>query len=258
MRRFNMSVAKIKNSKGEYESIPALRDRSGYETAKANGYTGTEEQWMNDIYSDGWITAVQELDDKKANKTAVDEAIRLIYANIIPSWNVDENVGDICNSTTTGISVKSDTAGGYHHGHQIKGVAIPMINNGTIRIKCDLLMKYDATTAKYNPQTTFIKVYVNTNPVYESYYTGERLDESLSLDVEVEKGDVLSFIASAENTYTSATTSAITCSMDNIKLYANIETPFIYSNLGIFETGSDSLENPSTTEILDSLLNDAS
>lgn len=64
MRRFNSSIVKVKNSAGEYEPLPALRGYSSYQLAVANGFEGTEEEWMNSIIGDGWIGAFQELESK--------------------------------------------------------------------------------------------------------------------------------------------------------------------------------------------------
>lgn len=70
MRRFNSSIVKVKNSAGEYEPLPALRGYSSYQLAVANGFEGTEEEWMNSIIGDGWIGAFQELERKHDNLAA--------------------------------------------------------------------------------------------------------------------------------------------------------------------------------------------
>jgi hypothetical protein len=253
MKRFNMSVAKIKNAKGEYESIPALRDRSGYEAAKANGYTGTEEEWFNDIYSDGWITAVQELNKNKVSnedfeefKSGTEEALDLR----VPPWNLDQNIGSICNGTKGSIEAESRSNGTTNK----VGHAIPMINSGKIRVIGTVLIKWITSSAlDYDRLTTFAAVYINDIPAYEVYApetkpsTNTLVSEDFSVDVDVKKGDVLSFVVSAGNMGGS---SSLTLSslMSNIEIRANIETPFKYSDI------VEELENPSTIEILNALL----
>lgn len=264
MKRFNMSVAKIKNAKGEYESIPALRDRSGYEAAKANGYAGTEEEWINDIFSDGWVAAVQELDKNKATNADLDkvkadiEGINEILSTSIPPWNLNENIGNICNSTSLSVSVGSTGSSGRYPGHQIKGKAIPMIHTGKIRIKCSEILIHNPSsqlTTYYVRQNTYAKIYLNTTPVYELYFEGSYdREQNLSLDVDVVKGDVLSIVVSAECTATPSTIE-VESSISEVKLYANIETPFVYQDLRMFDpTRDDFVENPSTTETLDTLM----
>lgn len=70
MRRFNSAIVKVKNSAGEYEPLPALRGYSSYQLAVANGFEGTEEEWMNSIIGDGWVGAFQELERKHDNLAA--------------------------------------------------------------------------------------------------------------------------------------------------------------------------------------------
>ena len=71
MKQFSSVVAKIKNSDGVYESIPALRGMSSYEVAKAAGFEGTEQEWLEFMFDDGWVAKFQELEANKANKTDV-------------------------------------------------------------------------------------------------------------------------------------------------------------------------------------------
>lgn len=264
MKRFNMSVAKIKNAKGEYESIPALRDRSGYEAAKANGYAGTEEEWINDIFSNGWVAAVQELNTNKASTADLDKVkadikdINETLSASIPPWNLNENIGDICNGTSLSVSTKSTGSNGLYPGPQVKGVAIPMIHSGKVRIKCaeiELNNSSSNPTSYYNRQTSFAKIYLNSTLIYELYFEGDYdYARDLSWDVDVTKGDVLSMIVSAECTTTTASYE-IDSSITGIKLYANIETPFVYMNLKMFNPKTDNfVENPSTTETLDTLM----
>ena len=73
MKQFSSTVARIKNASGEYEPIPALRGATPYEIAVKNGFKGTEEEWYNLSFDDGWVTKYQELEAGKANKADVYE-----------------------------------------------------------------------------------------------------------------------------------------------------------------------------------------
>ena len=83
MKRFTNTVAKIKNSSGEYEPIPALRGMTSYETAVEAGYTGSPEEWLAltiRALDDGWVTKYEELEANKANKSDVlDSDTTLLY-----------------------------------------------------------------------------------------------------------------------------------------------------------------------------------
>ena len=65
------SAVMVKNASGEYESFPALKGESVYEIAVRHGYVGTEDDFIKEILSDGWVNACLELENKKANKTDV-------------------------------------------------------------------------------------------------------------------------------------------------------------------------------------------
>lgn len=61
MKIFKHSVAKIRNSDGKFEGIPALTGENVYEMAVRNGYIGTEEEYLAEIISDGWVTGLAEV-----------------------------------------------------------------------------------------------------------------------------------------------------------------------------------------------------
>lgn len=61
----------VKNAAGEYESLPALRGESVYDMAVRLGYIGSEDDFIGDLISDGWVNTCVELENKKANKTDV-------------------------------------------------------------------------------------------------------------------------------------------------------------------------------------------
>lgn len=67
MKAFNASLASIRNDKGDFEPMAALRGYTSYEIAKANGYTGSEETWVQYMTSDGWIGRCAEIDSAKPN-----------------------------------------------------------------------------------------------------------------------------------------------------------------------------------------------
>lgn len=61
-------VAMIKNAEGKWEGIPALRGESIYDIAVRYGYIGSEDEWMKDMLSDGWVAACTKLTNDKADK----------------------------------------------------------------------------------------------------------------------------------------------------------------------------------------------
>lgn len=66
----NYNVIKVKNSAtGEWEAFPALKGESVYDIAVRYGYVGSEDDFVQEIISDGWVNAVLELDNKKVDKT---------------------------------------------------------------------------------------------------------------------------------------------------------------------------------------------
>lgn len=71
MLQLTYNVAMIKNSNGEWESIPALKGESVYDIALRHGYTDGEDEFIKEIMSDGWVNACMVLDEKKADKNEV-------------------------------------------------------------------------------------------------------------------------------------------------------------------------------------------
>lgn len=65
----NYTTAKVRNADGEYENMPSLKGESVYDMAVRLGYVGSEEQFVEDLLSDGWVNSYQKLDNNKANKT---------------------------------------------------------------------------------------------------------------------------------------------------------------------------------------------
>ena len=120
MKQFSSTVAKIKNASGEYEPIPALRGATPYEIAKKNGFEGTEEEWYNLSFDDGWVTKYQELEANKANKADVytkDEItstignevkeLRELSESFVGLWNFKYSTKVISTNATNGAAAIS-------------------------------------------------------------------------------------------------------------------------------------------------------
>lgn len=76
----NYNVVMVKNVEtGAWEGMPALKGESVYDMAVRLGYADSEDEFMEQLISDGWVNAVLDLDRKKADKDGVyskDETIR--------------------------------------------------------------------------------------------------------------------------------------------------------------------------------------
>lgn len=97
------SAVMVKNASGEYESFPAVKGESVYEIAVRHGYVGTEDDFIKEILSDGWVNACLELENKKANKTDVytrDQSISDV-TRLITSIPADELLSDVINALST-------------------------------------------------------------------------------------------------------------------------------------------------------------
>lgn len=70
-KRFNHTIVRVKNSKGKYESLPALRGQDPYEIAVEAGFTGTKKEWMESVIGNGWVEAVNSLESTVAAKATV-------------------------------------------------------------------------------------------------------------------------------------------------------------------------------------------
>ena len=79
MKRMNATVARVRNSAGVFEPMPALQGISPYEIAVANGFEGSEEDWVESMLGDGWIGATQSLqnglDAVNAEVDAIQESL---------------------------------------------------------------------------------------------------------------------------------------------------------------------------------------
>lgn len=68
----NYNVIMVKNATtGAWEGFPALKGESVYDIAVRTGYIGSEDDFMEALLSDGWVNAVLDLDNRKAEKDEV-------------------------------------------------------------------------------------------------------------------------------------------------------------------------------------------
>lgn len=68
----NYNMIMVKNTTtGVWEGFPALKGESVYDIAVRTGYVGSEDDFMKELIGDGWVNAVLELDNKKANSSDV-------------------------------------------------------------------------------------------------------------------------------------------------------------------------------------------
>lgn len=69
--QLNYNVAMIKDTDGNWKGIPALKGESVYDIALRYGYTGSEEEWINAMMSDGWVATCAALETKKLDKSDI-------------------------------------------------------------------------------------------------------------------------------------------------------------------------------------------
>lgn len=91
---FSSVTAMIKNEKGEYEGIPALRGIDSYELARKNGFEGSEEEWLESIIGDGWVGAFQQLESRTVNGKPLTSNINLTSDDIPISTNDDMSISE--------------------------------------------------------------------------------------------------------------------------------------------------------------------
>ena len=101
MKIFKHAVAKVRNSKGEFEGMPALTGENIYQMAVRNGYIGTEDEYLAEIISDGWVTGLAEVKNDLSELTTshdnlANEVVAVtpqILTGILPSDGWVENAG---------------------------------------------------------------------------------------------------------------------------------------------------------------------
>lgn len=64
MKIFKHTVARIRNKDGKFEGIPALTGENIYQMAVRRGYAGSEDEYLEEIISDGWVTGLAEVNGK--------------------------------------------------------------------------------------------------------------------------------------------------------------------------------------------------
>ena len=62
------TIIRVKNKSGVWESLPAISGESVYDMAVRHGYIGTEDEFMEELMSAGWVDAVVQLEEKKLDK----------------------------------------------------------------------------------------------------------------------------------------------------------------------------------------------
>jgi hypothetical protein len=253
MRQFSTIVAKIKNSEGEFESIPALRGMSSYEVAREAGFTGTEEDWLEGMFDDGWIAKYYELDEKKANKSDVytkEETLSDVGRNAfnlnadatpadmfeaignfaidVPSnlgwWSIGDgsNVSQI-NAINSEFSVQLEPydtrISGYGPTYTDGYLDIPMINKGQLYLyffveRSDNAMAIIEEISVYNGDALL--------------YSGEMGANTVLLDVQ--KGDVIRIYLRG---YSNSSDYISHAYVKHISLFANMDTVYKYATLNV-------------------------
>lgn len=261
MKQFSNVVAKIKNSDGKFESIPALRGMSSYEVAKAAGFAGTEEEWLTFMFDDGWVAKFQELETKKANSVDVYTKTETLSADVktalgltdnsTPSdafdklltynepWNIDENLGPIAlypGHHEEGVSFDYEsTTESFDADYREVLVETQMINSGDVYLSFKFKQIYTLTADS-------IDVIHNDNVIKSiQMATGYHEPTFVTTLLSVNKGDIVGIRIKV-----SPDTSKHAYQYDSIKIYdiqlfANIKTSFKYACLipGLVMSGDE-------------------
>lgn len=238
MKQFSNVVAKIKNSDGKFESIPALRGMSSYEVAKEAGFTGTEEEWLTFMFDDGWVAKFQELKANKADWTSVytkdetlSEDVKTAFGlpdNCIPNdvfrklskrepWNVDKNIGLINmypGEREYNLPVGDDDTG-------VITEDIPMINSGEIYLSFSCSVNYQHQGAIQSVEILRNGEIIKTLYEDPDAVVGGSVTTGLIL-LSVNRDDVIRIRLNYEPTMVSKAW------IRGLNLYANIETPYTY------------------------------
>lgn len=81
MKIIKHTVARIRNKDGKFEGIPALTGENLYQMAVRHGYVGTEDEYLAEIISDGWVTGLAEVKSDLEAATADGAITRAKLAN---------------------------------------------------------------------------------------------------------------------------------------------------------------------------------
>lgn len=157
MQKLNYSTAKIKNNAGVFEGIPALKGESVYDIAVRTGYIGTEDDFIKEIISDGWVNACLNLENKKADVDYVNNAIDNVVISksiTLPAadWYVyDDGVSiyqeiSVEGVTTTNIIVVSpDPSDVNYTAYKDSGIRCRDQGDGKLLFQCENIPEIDVT-----------------------------------------------------------------------------------------------------------------
>lgn len=109
-------------SSGEFESFPALRGETSYDIAVANGYKGTQEEWLNmAMDEEGWMTKYDNLAKEKAN--AADVYTKKQVDNLLSGVMYDNDRTDSYQAFVAAVNEDTVSAAfGKNNEDMIKGV----------------------------------------------------------------------------------------------------------------------------------------
>lgn len=130
-KAFNSTVARIRNSNGEFEALPALRGLDSYQLAVNAGFEGTEEDWMNSIIGDGWVGAFQTVDAEQKNIKAKQTEIETLIGDL--ETHVESSIDNLekeVDSITPG-SIGA-AAANHNHAYSEVGLMASQVRNITI------------------------------------------------------------------------------------------------------------------------------
>lgn len=160
---------------------------------------------------DSYVSMILDAENKKAY---------LMNTEYQKPWNVDEHVGYI--SPVGSLSV-SDSGGTTAHPDDtptVKSYYVYMKNSGSVYLEFDVKDNGLSSDAS-------VSIYVNENLI-QDYTLNDLVDNRLSVKdimLSVTKGDILSINASTTGMRNS---SASSLEVSNIRLKANVETPYVY------------------------------
>ncbi len=165
-------------------------------------------------------------------------------------WNIKENVGKI-----HADSISYDASIGANDSYTaLQNHSFVMINSGEVLL--NMTYYINEYVQYFQPDKNYIKIYLNET-LLETLSGADDDDRELSLPITVTKGDILtiqlssnrySLSSSTGNEYVHSGTDSVSVRVTSLSLMANIETQSQYIKL------DTSLTNPTTTEILNTLL----
>lgn len=153
-------------------------------------------------------------------------------------WNIDADVGSICDEKFS-VKLESNTA-------QTHTVAMPMINSGTVLLSFSHIMK-SASQSSAPVNSNYIILYLNDDIVFQDITVQDTYQSAITevIELTVNQGDILTLNIGTHNTNSSYPTQAY---VSDFQILANIDTAYQYKQ------AFASLENPSTTDVINTLL----